>query len=90
MAYHGINLVAVKGKNKGKLFLGFIREEIPMNANKKHDFLITEYKIDNAIVRMHDPHQTPEEKEQWKNRLEEATGRFLQRVVAQRWRQKKQ
>lgn len=60
-----------------------------MTTNKKHDFLITKYKINNAMVRIHDPHKTPEEKEQWTNRLKEATGRFLQRVVAQRRRQNK-
>lgn len=61
-----------------------------MTTNKKHDFSITEYKIDNAIVRIHNPYQTPEDKEQWTNRLKEATGRFLQRVVVQRRKQNKQ
>ena len=49
----------------------------------------TEYKIGNAIVRIHDPHETPEEKEQWTKHLKEATYRFLQKVVAQRRKQQK-
>lgn len=53
-------------------------------------YKITEFETDKAIIRIHDPHQTPEEKEVWMNRIKEATGRFLQRVVVQRRKQNKQ